>query len=151
MIIDSRCQWNKSGTTYKFQFGVMRGKQKRWLSRGQVPEDAVEEYRKYVADGKGTRGWMSIVAEIEEQTEKLKKLGRLPVESKPRPGALIQETTSPIANSQVVAKKRQVLKIQENKKIHYDTRKRLEKKKRLEILRSDYSNQPKKPLEESNN
>jgi hypothetical protein len=41
---------------------------------GQFPEYAVEEYRQYVADGKGKRGWMMVVADIEDETEKLKKI-----------------------------------------------------------------------------
>lgn len=134
MIIGSR--YNDRS---KLQYAVMRGNKRLWLPRSHIPEEEIEKYRKYIADGKGKRGMMMIVADIEEETAKLQKRKQSSMKPLPRPEVSIQETTSPKRNNQVVKKKKQVLKIQENKKVQYYARKKIEKTKRLEILREKYS------------
>lgn len=93
---------------------------------------------------------MMIVADIDEETQKMKKLGRPKVNLATNSEVMIQESTGPRAD-RATSKKRQVLEIKENKKIHYDTRKRIEKAKRLDSLRSNYSRKPENPPEDLNN
>lgn len=135
----------------KLQFAVIRGNRKLWLYRTQVPEYLVQEYCQYVRDGKGTRGWMTIAADIEEETEKLKKRKQLSMVPLLIPETLVQETANPKGRGQLVEKKRRNLKIQESKKIHYDTQKKLEKTKRLDSLRSNYPTQRVNTLEKPAN
>ena len=156
MIRESR--FSEGGWAGKLQFAVMTGKRKKWLLRREVPEEWVLEYRNWVneaggrpdADGK-YRGPMIIVGEIDEETERLAKLKRPPKGPLVRPELVVQETQSSKGKKQVAAKKRQVLKIQESKQVHHETRKKLEKKKRLESLRANYSTKLRGPSEESPN
>lgn len=61
-----------------------------------------------------------------------------PIPRPPESFVFVQGTENHEGTGQLVERKRLTSKIQENKKVHYDTRKKLEKAKRLELLRENY-------------
>lgn len=144
MIRESR--YERKGEVFRLRFAVMKGKSKRWLYQRDVPDEWVQEYCKYVNEARGRpdkngkfRGPMTIMADIEEETERLKKLKRPTKASLVRPEPVIQESSSAKGKEQVSAKKKQTFKIQENKAKGYYAKKKEEKNKKLQYLRENYT------------
>jgi hypothetical protein len=144
MIRESR--YDKGGWGSRLQFAVMRGKSRQWLYQRDLPDDWVQEYRNYVEEAKGRRdkdgkfrGAMMIVADIEEENERLKKIKQPTKAPLVRPEAVLQKTSSPKRNKQVSAKKEQTSTIKKNKEKGYYAKKKVEKTKRLDRLRANYA------------